>query len=404
MKSNYEEIDGVLQHQGLLFVPEAIQTKLISRHHDDPLAGHFGIVKTRELVGWKYYWPSLRKDVESYVRRCDVCLASKAVRPKPYGDLQSLPIPTHQWKDLSMDFVTGLPLSADWKGDNYDSILVIVNRLTKMVHYKPVKVTIDAPKLAEVIIDMVVWYHGLPDSIMTNKGSLFTSKFWSSLHYFLRVKRRPSTAFHLQTDGQTEQQNSTIEAYLRAFINFEQNNRARLLPMAEFAYNNAKNASTGHTPFELNCGYHPRMSYEEDVDPRSQSKSADELSAELRELMIVCRENLHHTQELQKQTHDKGVKPRSYAPSEKIWLNSKYIKTKHNRKLEVKFFKPFQVLHPVWKQAYKLELPKKWKIHDVFHMSLLEQDTTRKGRVNRENKEELDAGNNDSGKYKVEVI
>ena len=129
--------------------------------------------------------------------------------------------------------------------------------------------------------------------------------------------------------------------------------------MAEFAYNNVKNASTGHTPFELNCGYHPRMSYKEDVDPRSQSKSADKLSAELRELMIVCQENLYHAQELQKRAHDKGVKPQSYAPGEKVWLNSKYIKTKRNRKLEAKFFGPFRVLHPVGKQAYKLELPKK---------------------------------------------
>ena len=181
--------------------------------------------------------------------------------------------------------MTGLLLSADWKGDNYDSILVIVDRLTKMVHYEPVKVTIDAPGLAEVIIDVVVRHHGLPDSIVTDRGSLFTSKFWSSLCYFLGVKRRLSTAFHPQTDGQTKRQNSTMEAYLRAFVNFEQNDWARLLPMAEFAYNNAKNASTGHTPFELNCGFHPRMSYEEDVDPRSQSKLADELSAELRELI-----------------------------------------------------------------------------------------------------------------------
>ena len=80
-----------------------------------------------------------------------------------------------------MDFVTGLPLSSDWKSDSYNSILVIVNRLTKMVHYKPVKVTIDAPGLAEVIIDVVVWYYGLPDSIVSNRGSVFTSKFWSSL-------------------------------------------------------------------------------------------------------------------------------------------------------------------------------------------------------------------------------
>ena len=248
-----------------------------------------------------------------------------------------------------MDFVTRLPLSSDWKGNSYDSILIIVDRLTKMVYYKPVKVPIDAPRLAEVIIDVVVWHHGLPDSIVTNRSSLFTSKFWLSLYYFLGVKRRLSTAFHPQTDGQTERQNSTMEAYLRAFVNFEQNDWARLLLMAEFAYNNAKNASTGHTPFELNCGFHPRMSYEEDVDPRSQSKSADELSAELRELMIVCRENLYHAQELQKRAHNKRVKPRSYAPDEKIWLNSKYIKTKCNQKLEAKYFGPFRVLHPIGK-------------------------------------------------------
>ena len=95
--------------------------------------------------------------------------------------------------------------------------------------------------------------------------------------------------------------------------------------------------------------------------------------------MIVCRENLHHAQELQKRAHDKGVKPRSYASGNKVWLNSKYIKTKQNRKLEAKFFGPFRVLHPIGKQAYKLELLRKWRIHDVFHVSLLEQDTTRKG-------------------------
>ena len=98
--------------------------------------------------------------------------------------------------------------------------------------------------------------------------------------------------------------------------------------MAEFTYNNAKNASTSHTPFELNCNYHLRVSFEKDTDPRSRSKTADELLAELRELMTVCRENLHHAQELQKQAHNKGVKPKSYASGDKVWLNSKYIKTK----------------------------------------------------------------------------
>ena len=111
--------------------------------------------------------------------------------------------------------------------------------------------------------------------------------------------------------------------------------------MAEFAYNNAKNASTGHMLFKLNCGYHPCVSFEEDTNPRSRSKSADELSAELQELMTVCQENLNHAQKLQKRAYDKGVKPKSYAPGDKVWLNSKYIKTKQNRKLEAKFFGPF---------------------------------------------------------------
>ena len=114
------------------------------------------------------------------------------------------------------------------------------------------------------------------------------------------------------------------------------------------------------------------MSYKEDVDPRSQSKSADKLSAKLGELMIVCQKNLHHAQELQKQAHNKGVKSWSYASGKKVWLNSKYIKTKRNRKLEAKFFGPFWVLHSVGKQAYKLELPKKWRIYNIFHVWLLE--------------------------------
>ena len=142
--------------------------------------------------------------------------------------------------------------------------------------------------------------------------------------------------------------------------------------------------------------------YKENVDSRSQSKSADELSEELKELIIVCQENLYNTQEFQKQAHNKGVKHQSYAPGEKIWLNSKYIKTKHNRKLEAKFFGPFRVLHPIGKQVYKLELAKKWRIHDVFHVSLLEQDITRKERMYDKDGEELNVGG--KREYEVEAI
>ena len=176
--------------------------------------------------------------------------------------------------------------------------------------------------------------------------------------------------------------------------------------MAEFAYNNVKNASIGYTTFELNCEYHPRVFYKEEeiFNLRSKSKIAEELFSELQELMIVCQQNLHHAQELQKRAHNKGVKLQSYAPGDKVWLSSKHLKTKRNCKLEAKFLGSFQVLYPVGKQAYKLKLPKKWRIHDVFHVSLLEQDTTKKGRVNDTQLDfEFEAGDDDK-EYEVDGI
>lgn len=138
----------------------------------------------------------------------DIGLASKTVCHKLYKNLQSLPIPTHWWKNLSMDFVTGFPLLVDKKGDNYDAILVIVDWLIKTVHYKMVKIMINISGLAKVIIDIVIRHHGLSELIISNCSLLFTSKFWSLLCYFLDIKRKLSTAFHLQTNGQTERQNS----------------------------------------------------------------------------------------------------------------------------------------------------------------------------------------------------
>ena len=178
-----------------------------------------------------------------------------------------------------------------------------------MIYYKPVKVTINALGIVEVIIDVVVRHHGLLNTIVTNKGLLFTSKFWSSLCYFLDIKWRLSSTFHPQTNGQIEKQNSIMEAYFQVIVNFEQKDWTWLLPMAEFAYNNDKNASTGYMPFELNCRYHPWVFYEKNLNPCSQSKTAEKQSSKLQRLMAACQQNLHHTQELQKQAHNKGFKP-----------------------------------------------------------------------------------------------
>lgn len=153
--------------------------------------------------------------------------------------------------------------------------------------------------------------------------------------------------------------------------------------MAKFAYNNAKNTSTGHILFVFNCNYHIYFLYKEEADPWSKSKSTNKLATKLKNLMIMCRDNLLLAQKIQKRHHNKTTRPRSYTPNNKVWSNNKYIKTKYNEKLKAKIFKLFCVLHLVEKQTYKLELLKKRKIHDVFNVSPLEQITTRQKRVDK---------------------
>ena len=177
LEDGWEDIDGLLHHQGIPYVPEIMRTKLISRDHNNLLVGHFGVHKTWEFVARKSYCSTLHRDVETYVKGCGVCLASKAVCHKLYRDLQSLPVLKNRWRNLSIDFVTGPPISTNGKGKRYDSILVTIDQLTKIVHYESVKVTIDAQCLAEVIINIVVCHHGLLDSIVTDQGSVFKSKF-----------------------------------------------------------------------------------------------------------------------------------------------------------------------------------------------------------------------------------
>ena len=183
-----------------------------------------------------------------------------------------------------------------------------------MVYYVLVKVTINVLGLAEVIINIVVCHHKVLALIMTDWSLLFIFKFWFSLCYLLKIKQKLPIAFHPQTDDQTKRQNHIIDVYFRIFINWEQDNYTKLLLIAEFAYNNTKNASTCHNLFEFNCGYYPQVSFKEDIYPHSRSHSANKRAKELKKLIEVCYQNLFHTQKLQKNAHDKGIKSCSYGP------------------------------------------------------------------------------------------
>lgn len=177
--------------------------------------------------------------------------------------------------------MTSLHIEKNWKRESYNSIFVIVNPLIKIVYYKPVKISIDALALAEIIIDRVLWYQGLLDTIVTDKRSLFPLKLRLLLRYFVRILRELFTALYPKTDDQTEQENSTMKVYLRVFVNFKQNNWAKLLLMAKYAYNNIENTSSSRIAGDLNHIYFCHVSFKEEIDTCCKWKSGYKLVAEL---------------------------------------------------------------------------------------------------------------------------
>ena len=175
--NRYKDVNKVLHQQGLLFVTKITWIKFISRYYNNLLVRFFDINQTIELISQKYYWLSLKKNVETYVKSCNVCLAFKTVRYKFYDNLKALLALTYQYKDFLIDFITGLPILTNKKSENYNSILVIVNQLTKIIYYKLIKVRINVLELAGVIFNIVVKNYGLFNSIISNKSLLFIFKF-----------------------------------------------------------------------------------------------------------------------------------------------------------------------------------------------------------------------------------
>ena len=254
--------DGMNCHQEKWYVsPGFLRRKLLQRHHDDPHAGHFGQARTLALLKRQYSWPGILQEVKEYCDSCTTCHRVKFVRHKPHGLMEPLPQPRGLWTDVIMDFITDLPPSGK-SGAVFDSILVVVNRYTKMAEYVSARKDWTAEKLANAFHTRIFVKHGMPDVIITDRGSLFTSNFWSAFCYHLIVELRYSTAFHPQTDGQTERQNSTLEQYLRSVVNYQQDDWLEWLPLAEFAYNNSNHVSTGISPFMAYTGRNPKFTEE----------------------------------------------------------------------------------------------------------------------------------------------
>ena len=197
----FKLLGDVVLHHGLVYVPNSNKLKLqiLRMHHDATPAGHLGQEKTLELVTRNFYWPRMRKMINEYVNTCDTCARNKATRHNPHGQLHPLPIPSAPWSSVSMDFIVELPESG-----GYNAILVCVDRLTKMAHFCPTTIQVDAKETARLYLKHVFKHHGLPDNIVTDRGTQFTSRFTTHLLELCDIHSNKSTAFHPQSDGQTE--------------------------------------------------------------------------------------------------------------------------------------------------------------------------------------------------------
>src|SRR6266550_2361128 len=258
--AGFEEKEGLLFYENRYVLPndKVLRLKVLEANHDSRVAGHFGQFKTLDRLRQNFFWSGMDEDTKDYVRSCDVCQRDKTSRRKKYGLLQPLDIPHQPWRSISMDFITGLPES-----NGYTQIWVVVDRLTKMAHFIPMvtKAKSPAKDLATTFAREIWRLHGLPSDIVSDRGSVFISGFWKELMEHLGVELNLSTAFHPQTDGQTERVNQVLEGYLRHYSNFQQDDRSDLLPLAEHAYNIATSESTKVSPFFANYGFNPETQW-----------------------------------------------------------------------------------------------------------------------------------------------
>jgi transposase InsO family protein len=372
--SECEIRDNKLYYRERLFIPDFddLRLYLLQQHHDTPSSGHCGQAKTFELLSREYTWFGMRKDVHRYIRNCHVCQRSRTPRHQPSGVLRPLPIPQKPWTSISMDFVTGLPWS-----EGYDAIWVVIDRLTKMRHFVPCRTTTTAHDLADLFLNNIWRLHGLPDDIISDRGTQFASDFWQQLCSRLKITPRLSTAFHPETDGQTERANATMEQYLRAYVSHQQDDWSQWLPMAEFAANNQTSETTQMTPFFANLGYHPRSSL--DLINTSQMASqnnpdAEHIASRLKELHEITQAEISYAQARQQENADRHRLPApSYQVGDQVWLNARHITTRRpSVKLDHKRLGPFPVIALIGKYACRLQLPSTMKVHNVFHVRLLE--------------------------------
>ena len=271
-----------------------------------------------------------------------------------------------------MNFITDLSLSKGYNGAVYNTVLVMINRLTKMTHYTVMRKNIDASTLTELFLYKHVRLHRVSDNLITDWGTVFTSKYWSFFCFHLHAQQNLITAFHPQMNGQTECQNQTLETYIRMFNNNEQDNWALLLPMTEFAYNNSIHNVTGYTPFFAATGRNSKMGIDLLLH-EEQTIQVTELAEKLDSLHKDVKLWLLQINEKYAEFYNKKHIQKEFDVECHVWLNTCNISTKQlSKKLQNKCLEPYTIMKKMSAQIYQLDISKWQKIYNVFNVQLLE--------------------------------
>ncbi|XP_038972753.1 uncharacterized protein LOC103696780 isoform X1 [Phoenix dactylifera] len=313
---NYQFRGGILYYKDRVLIPPSspLGVRLMEEFHNTKIGGHSGTLRTYKRISQAFYWESMKKDIQKFVAECVVCQQHKYETQVPAGLLQPLPVPTQVWEDISMDFIEGLPWS---KGKNV--ILVIVDRLTKYAHFLAISHPYTAGEVAALFVNQVARLHGMPRSIVSDRDPIFVSHFWHEFFKLQGTTLRMSSAYHPQSDGQTEVVNRCVEQYLRCLCNQFPKTWEQNLAWAEYWYNTTFHSTAGMTPFQALYGRAPPtiVRYMEGLTAVDE---VDRTLANRDQLMKELKGNLEKAQGRMKQQADKNRREVTFVVGELVFL------------------------------------------------------------------------------------
>jgi len=312
----------------------------------------------------------MKHDVKQFIRECKVCQQNKSSTRRMAGLLQPLPVPTGVWEDISMDFFTHLPPS-----NGFTVILVVVDRYSKGVHLGALPTGFSAFKVATVFIDIICKHHGFPKSIVSDRDPVFLSAFWRELFWLCGTRLRLSTAYHPQSDGQTEVMNRFLKQYLRCFVHSQPSTWLRYLSLEEWCYNTSLHSSSGLTPFEVIYGK-PPPSIPHYIPGLTNNEVVESLVESRQTMHAKLQKRLKKAQDSMKKYADARHEDITFSVGQWVYVKlcpnrQRSVAGVNHSKLSKRYFEPFKILARVGEVAYRLELPAEARIHPVFHCSLL---------------------------------